>query len=105
MPVYDLLLKDLVDFGVSDDLIGVLNARDMAGKKKYGVRLATFNGRDALSDAVEEMIDASVYLRQAMEESFHNAQFARAYAMRSAYHGVLDVLVELFHDYRGELIE
>lgn len=34
------------------------------GMDKYGVVLSTFNGRDAGQDAVEELVDLSVYLTQ-----------------------------------------
>ena len=34
------------------------------GMDKYGVVLSTFNGRDAGQDAVEELVDLSVYIAQ-----------------------------------------
>ncbi len=34
------------------------------GIEKYGVVLNTFNGRDAGQDAVEELVDLSVYITQ-----------------------------------------
>lgn len=34
------------------------------GLEKYGVVLTTFNGRDAGKDAIEELVDLSVYLTQ-----------------------------------------
>ncbi len=34
------------------------------GMDKYGVVLSTFNGRDAGQDAVEELVDLSVYITQ-----------------------------------------
>jgi hypothetical protein len=37
--------------------------RDSTGHKKYGVRLQPFNGRNAMQDAYEEMIDGIVYVR------------------------------------------
>lgn len=46
-----------------------LEARIQKGAKQYGQRLHTFNGRDSLLDAYQEILDLAVYLRQAIEES------------------------------------
>lgn len=43
-------------------------ARDMAGQAKYGTRLQPHNGRDALRDAYEEVMDACVYTEQFLQE-------------------------------------
>lgn len=45
-----------------------LEARIEMGKQRYGERLTTFNGRDALLDAYQEVLDLAVYLRQELEE-------------------------------------
>ena len=45
-----------------------IGARVVAGEIKYGTRLQTFNGRDALLDAYQEAIDLVMYLRQAILE-------------------------------------
>ena len=50
-----------------------LVAADMESRKKFGYNkynslLQPFNGRDALKDAYEEVLDLAVYLRQAMYE-------------------------------------
>lgn len=42
--------------------------RAVAGRRKYGVGLQTFNGRDSLTDAYQEALDLCMYLRQAIEE-------------------------------------
>ena len=38
------------------------------GKLTYGTRLRTFNGRNALMDALEESIDQSFYIKQKLME-------------------------------------
>lgn len=43
-------------------------ARDAEGRRKYGVPLQPFNGRDALVDAYQESLDQCVYLRQLIYE-------------------------------------
>ena len=53
--VYDLVIKDIGD-------------RVNAGKKAYGTPLQPFNGRSALVDLYQELIDASFYIRQKIEE-------------------------------------
>ena len=45
-----------------------LDARAAMGEAKYGERLQAHNGRDALLDAYQELLDAWVYLRQRLEE-------------------------------------
>lgn len=45
-----------------------LEARAAVGEQTYGTRLMTHNGRDALQDAHEEILDALAYLWQAWME-------------------------------------
>jgi hypothetical protein len=49
-------------------VIADMQARDAAGRRKYGVPLQPHNGRDALQDLYEELLDAAVYIKQAMLE-------------------------------------
>ena len=53
--LWPLVIKDMED-------------RDKLGKAKYGVALRPHNGRNALIDAYQEVLDLSVYLRQEIEE-------------------------------------
>ena len=51
-----------------------LVAQDLAKRKalgisKYGTALQAHNGRDALLDLYEELLDAAVYLRTLLEET------------------------------------
>ena len=48
--IWPLVIKDMAD-------------RDNLGKAKYGIPLRSHNGRDALVDAYQEVLDMSVYLR------------------------------------------
>ncbi len=45
-----------------------MEERNKIGTEKYGTPLQAHNGRDALVDAYQEILDAAVYLRQAIEE-------------------------------------
>lgn len=49
-------------------VIADMQARDKEGLRKYGTRLQPFNGRDALVDLYQELLDACVYIRQEIEE-------------------------------------
>jgi len=56
--IWDLVMEDF-------------KARDKEGRRKYGVPLQGFNGRDVLVDAYQEALDLCVYLRQAIYEREH----------------------------------
>lgn len=45
-----------------------MQQRHEFGKRKYGVGLQPHNGRDALKDAYEEVLDLAVYLRTTIYE-------------------------------------
>lgn len=49
-------------------VIADMNSRDQFGRKKYGVPLQMHNGRNAINDAYEELLDGAVYLKQAIQE-------------------------------------
>lgn len=55
MPIWELVIQDMQD-------------RHESGIKKYGTPLQAFNGRNALIDAYQELLDLCVYLRQKIEE-------------------------------------
>lgn len=56
--VWDLVLADMQD-------------RDQVGLARYGTRLQAHNGRRALTDAYQEVLDLAVYLRQEIQERTH----------------------------------
>jgi hypothetical protein len=45
-----------------------IEQRVVGGSEQYGERLTTFNGRNAIWDAYEEMLDLALYIRQAIAE-------------------------------------
>ena len=53
---------------INDLVVTDLNARKEMGIKKYGTPLQPFNGRKALKDAYEEVLDLALYLRQVLYE-------------------------------------
>lgn len=57
-PIWDLVVEDM-------------QARDHVGRGRYGTPLQSHNGRDALVDAYQEILDAAVYMRQLIEEREH----------------------------------
>lgn len=54
--------------GNSSSLESEMKKRRVSGIKSYAKALAPFNGRDALTDLYEEILDARVYLEQLMIE-------------------------------------
>lgn len=54
-PVWDVVIADMQE-------------RKEMGKEKYGTYLRAFNGRNALVDAYQEVLDLAVYLRQLIIE-------------------------------------
>ena len=53
---------------VVDRLIEEFKERRKKGTEHYGTSLKTFNGRNALKDALEEALDLCCYLMQAIME-------------------------------------
>jgi hypothetical protein len=51
-----------------DALVALIEDRKQTGIKRYGTPLQPFNGRDPFQDAVEEIVDAGVYLLQCQIE-------------------------------------
>ena len=71
MSIEAIRLQQKPDMGGED--IASLVCRDIElradlGKKRYGKRLQSCNGRDALVDAYQEALDLAMYLRQLIEE-------------------------------------
>lgn len=54
-PIYQMVRTDLM-------------GRAEMGRAQYGTYLQAHNGRDALTDAYEEVLDLACYLRQLIEE-------------------------------------
>lgn len=54
-PVWDLVIDDMRE-------------RDNLGRSRYNTPLRAWNGRDALVDAYQEVLDLAVYMRQEIEE-------------------------------------
>lgn len=55
---------DVADFVLAD-----IQERVKAGLERYGTKLQTFNGRNALWDAYQEILDLVMYVRQAILET------------------------------------
>jgi hypothetical protein len=74
---WDLVVKDMKD-------------RDEWGRSKYGVPLQPFNGRNAIVDLYQELLDATVYCRQLIEElNQHQAELASVKAELKAIHSAM----------------
>ena len=61
-----------LSLGVGENVLPIvivdMHARDAVGLQRYGIPLTSGDGRDHLIEAYEEMLDASVYLTNALDE-------------------------------------
>lgn len=83
----------------STDALLFLLTRVSAGRKTYGDQLHTFNGRDSLLDALEELADAVLYLYQFFEENealLHRKNNARGLLDSWEAKELLDLAESLF---------
>lgn len=53
---------------VIDEVVLDLKARSDMGEKKYGTPLRTFNGRNAMMDLYQELLDSVMYAKQVLME-------------------------------------
>lgn len=53
---------------VGEQVIRDMHDRMTVGKERYGTYLETYNGRDSLQDLYEELIDATMYIKQRLME-------------------------------------
>lgn len=53
---------------IADQVIEDIKKRKAKGIETYGTPLQKFNGRDALQDLYEELLDACCYIKQRLEE-------------------------------------
>lgn len=60
--------NDTVDHNLLEQVVEDMKARDQVGRERYGTPLRPDNGRDALVDAYQELLDFTVYLAQAQME-------------------------------------
>jgi hypothetical protein len=68
--IHDSVSADLGHYGMSGTALvqADLLDRQRVGIKRYGTALQAFNGRNALQDLYDEILDGCVYARQALEE-------------------------------------
>lgn len=67
--VYDYLFR-LYEIGtISGKALDAVKGRLDVGLERYGQELRTHNGRDAMRDLREELLDAMAYAAQAMGEA------------------------------------
>jgi len=68
--------EDLKKVGFGD-IAEDVEARIRIGERKYGKRLQSFNGRDALKDLYDEVLDALNYSKQLELENLDNGEIFR----------------------------
>ena len=90
LSMHDLVCADLAAGGMagSAGIAADLQERKQLGLARYGSLLQAHNGRDALRDMYEELEDAAVYARQALEESASSDRVA-------VYDSLLTLLIKV----------
>lgn len=78
---------------VGELVLADMRERIRIGKNKYGEELTTNNGRIALVDLYQELLDACMYVRQKISEEKNPRLFAKTY-----YSQHIDELKEDFLD-------
>lgn len=78
-PIVGLVMKDLAD-------------RMVKGVETYGTPLQANNGRDAMQDLYEELLDACCYIKQVIEE---RNKFLSSYQTKTQTYGEVNAI----HDY------
>ncbi|MGW1436927.1 hypothetical protein ACWD7M_16955 [Streptomyces griseus] len=74
---------------VQDALIKLIEERRELGIQRYGTPLQTFNGRNAVRDALEEALDLATYLMQIeMEQNARQAGLREALKLHEADQGL-----------------
>ena len=73
---------------IQDLVIADIQARKLVGLERYGTLLKANNGRDALMDLYQELLDAVNYIRQVIEE--RDAKPLGQAAPLAGYDGALD---------------
>lgn len=85
---------------VHDRVAKALLARKEIGIQRYKTGLQPFNGRDALRDAHEEILDLSVYFQQLIDEQSPITPLVNAawHVLEDGAHkeGALEPLVQLY---------
>lgn len=64
---------------VTPEVVRDIEERARIGALKYGSLLETFNGRSALQDLYEELLDAAQYTKQAIMESESSESFISSF--------------------------
>jgi hypothetical protein len=67
-PAIQPMVVEELQFEGYNELADDIHKRAEMGKQKYGTLLKPFNGRNALTDLYQEVLDAIVYMRQVLYE-------------------------------------
>lgn len=69
-------------------LLDEMKARDLFGRKKYGVPLTVDNGRSALHDLKAELLDALAYTEQAILQQQHGVWIETEASLHAVAKGI-----------------
>lgn len=97
---WDLLIADLQRWRYSGRLLAECRERDRIGTERYGTRLRPHDGRDSVVDALQEVLDAMVYLRKAVYEHGDTAAGGTCSGLAAQLTTVAQHLVTLLQERR-----
>lgn len=73
-PIWEQVVRDYNDFTedhiYKEEIVELMIERDQFGRKKHGVPLQAFNGRNPVNDLSQEILDAIAYTKQSIEEGY-----------------------------------
>lgn len=74
VPIWNQVIDDYHIFTENhiykEEIIELMIERDLFGRKKHGVPLQVFNGRNPIRDLMQEILDSCAYTKQAIEEGY-----------------------------------
>lgn len=99
--VADMVHNDIGLFLGGGAICRDIMARKAEGMKKYGVPLQPFNGRSAMMDLYQELLDAANYMRQHIYENSDGSHWGLPNEMLTNYQKLLE-LIRFVHNWLPE---
>jgi hypothetical protein len=94
--VADMVHNDIGLFLGGGAICRDVMARKAEGMKKYGTPLQPFNGRSAIMDLYQELLDAANYMRQHIYENSNGDRWGLPNEMLTKYRSLLE-LIQFIH--------
>ena len=91
-PAIQPMVVEELEYDGYEELAKDIHGRAEMGKQKYGTLLKPFNGRNALTDLYQEVLDAIVYMRQVLYEESHGKPMPHSHPIfEDIYSELIDI--------------